>query len=263
MSLIDVQNISFAYRDTAVLKDLTFSVEENDFLAILGPNGSGKTTLINLLAGLLRPQEGQIAICGKPVRSYGRAALAGVIAMVRQDAAATFGFTVRETVMMARYLAGGQTLFETREDRDIVEQSLEMTDTQRFAGRPLNCLSGGERQRVFIARALAQKTPVLLLDEPTSHLDLKHQIGIFELLKTLRQNERKTIIVVSHDINLVQHYAEAYLMLSTEGRTLYRRDAAGLDAATVESYFGVSGVEGVVGGLRVFVPTGVSKTDVG
>ena len=263
MSLIDVQDVSFAYRDAAVLTNLTFSVEENDFLAILGPNGSGKTTLINLLAGLLRPREGQIAICGKPVRSYGRAALAGVIAMVRQDAASTFGFTVRETVMMARYLAGSKTLFETREDRDIVEQALAMTDTQRFAGRPLNCLSGGERQRVFIARALAQKTPVLLLDEPTSHLDLKHQIGIFELLKTLRQNERKTIIVVSHDINLVQHYAEAYLMLSTEGRTLYRRGAAGLDAATVELFFGVSGVEGVVGGHRVFVPTGGPKTDVG
>ena len=263
MSLIDVQDVSFSYRDAAVLKALTFSVEQNDFLAILGPNGSGKTTLINLLAGLLRPQTGQIIIHGTSVQSYRRADLAGVIAMVRQDAASTFGFTVRETVMMARYLAGGQKLFETRRDREIVEQTLEMTDTRRFADRPVNCLSGGERQRVFIARALAQKTPVLLLDEPTSHLDLKHQIGIFELLKTLRENEQKTIIVVSHDINLVQHYAEAYLMLSCDGRILYRRDAAGLEAATVESFFGVSGVVGILGGHRVFFPTGVSKNDLG
>jgi len=262
MSLIDVQNVSFSYSSEPVLEHLTVSVQQNDFLAVLGPNGSGKTTLINLLAGLLTPSAGHIRVDNRLVGSYRRAELASVIAMVRQQSAPAFGFTVRETVMMARYLASGRKLFETRRDRDIVEQSLEMTEMQRFADRPLNCLSGGERQRVFIARALAQQTPILLLDEPTSHLDLKYQLGIFELLKKLRQNEQKTIIVVSHDINLVQHYADSFLMLAAGGRTLYKHDAKGLDAAIVESFFGIRGVEGVVAGHKVFIPTGLVKTDV-
>jgi iron complex transport system ATP-binding protein len=262
MSLIEIDSVSFGYGPQKVLEKLTFSVEENDFLAILGPNGAGKTTLINLLAGLLKPQGGRIRIGGKSIRTYRRAELAGMIAMVRQGTMPTFGFTVRQTVMMARYCAGGRRLFETQEDRRISERSLEMTDTLRFADRPLTALSGGERQRVFIARALAQQTSMLLLDEPTSHLDLKHQIGIFELLKELCQSERKTVIVVSHDINLIQNYAKDYLLLDSGGRMLYQRDTSGLDSETVESFFGVSGVEGVVGGRRVFVPTGVAKTDV-
>lgn len=262
MSLIEIDSVSFSYGPQKVLDRLSFTVEENDFLAILGSNGAGKTTLINLLAGLLRPQGGRIHLGGRSIRSYRRNELAGMIALVRQGTTPTFGFTVRETVMMARYFASGRKLFETQEDRAIVERSLEMTDTQRFADRALTALSGGERQRVFIARALAQQTPLLLLDEPTSHLDLKHQIGIFELLTHLLHNERKTILVVSHDINLVQHYAGSYLLLAPDGRTLYHRGGGGVNAATVESFFGVSGVEGVVGGRRVFVPTGIPKTDV-
>ena len=259
MSLIEVSSLSFAYGPRPVLSDLTFSVQQNDFLAVLGPNGAGKTTLINLLARLLTPQHGRILVQGRPVQSYARAELAKVIAMVRQDTTPAFGFTVRQTVTMARYLAGGATLFETRQDRDIVEQALTMTDTRQFADRPLNALSGGERQRVFIARALAQQTPMLLLDEPTSHLDLKYQIGIFELLKQLRQQEQKTIIVVSHDINLIQHYADVYLMLAADGRTLYNRDTTGLGAATVESFFGVKGVQGIIAGRKIFVPTGTTN----
>lgn len=262
MNVIEAQAVSFAYGPQKILDRLSFSVQENDFLAILGPNGAGKTTLMHLLSGLLSLQDGQIAVGGKPARAYRRGELAAMIALVRQGTMPTFGFTVRETVMMARYVAGGRTLFSTRTDDVIVQQSLAMTDTLRFAERPINALSGGERQRVFIARALAQQTPVLLLDEPTSHLDLKHQIGIFELLKSLWRNEGKTILVVSHDLNLVQHYAQAYLLLSDDGRALYRRDTAGLAVSTVESFFGVCGVEGVVGGHRVFVPTGVAKTDV-
>lgn len=259
MSLIDVRELSFAYGAQRVLDKLSFAVEAEDFMAVLGPNGSGKTTLMHLLAGLLKPQTGQIQINGRALQRYARVELARVLAMVRQDTSPAFGFTVRETVMMARYLAGESKLFQTRQDRDIVEQAMERTDTQRFADRPLNALSGGERQRVFIARALAQQTPVLLLDEPTSHLDLKHQMGIFDLLRQLRQKEHKTIIVVSHDINLIQHYADTYLMLAADGRMRYERNAKGLDAAAVETFFGVRGVEGVVGGQKVFVPLSIAE----
>lgn len=259
MSLIEIESVSFAYGAQKVLDKLSFSVEEHDFLAVLGPNGAGKTTLMNLLAGFLRPHGGRIHIGGKSIRTYHRAELAGMLAIVRQATMPTFGFSVYETVMMARYYTGGRKLFETRRDCAIVEQALEMTDTRRFADRPINTLSGGERQRVYIARALAQQTPVLLLDEPTSYLDLRHQLEIFELLEQLRQDEHKTIIVVSHDLNLVQRYAGAYLLLAADGRTHYQRSADGLATATVELFFGVSGVEGLVGGRKVFVPTGIAK----
>lgn len=261
MSRIDVQGVSFAYGRRPVLENLTFAVEPHDFLAVLGPNGSGKTTLIHLLAGLLGASAGTIHIDGRPVQSYRRAELAAVMAMVRQETTSAFGFTVRQTIMMARYLAGGRKLFETRQDGQIVEQAMERTDTLQFAERPLNALSGGERQRVFIARALAQQTPILLLDEPTNHLDLKHQLAIFDLLKQLQRDEKKTIIVVSHDINLTQHYADVFLLLAADGRTLCKRDAAGLDAATVESFFGVRGETGRIAGREVFVPTGLSPKD--
>lgn len=260
MSLIEVGNLSFAYGAQNVLNNLSFTVEAGDFLAVLGPNGSGKTTLMHLLAGLLRMQDGSILIRQRTMRCFGRAELAREIAMVRQDVTPAFGFTVRDTVMMARYLASGSKLFETRQDRDIVEQAMERTDTRQFADRTINALSGGERQRVFIARALAQQTPVLLLDEPTSHLDLKHQIEVFDLLQQLRNDEHKTIIVVSHDINLIQHYADRFLLLAEDGRMHYqKRDARGLDAAAIESFFGVRGVQGVIEGHKVFVPTGVAQ----
>lgn len=259
MSLIDGYNLSFAYGSQPVLKNLTLSVQANDFLAVLGPNGSGKTTLLNLLAGLLKPKTGQITVQGKPIQDYRRAQLAGLIAMVRQSTTPTFGFTVRETVLMSRYLPTGK-LFETPHDAHLVEQAMAMTDTLRFAERPLTALSGGERQRVFIARALAQETPLLLLDEPTSHLDLKHQIRIFELLKNLRQNENKTIVLVSHDINLIQHYADSFLLMAADGRTCYLREARGLDASTIESFFEVRVAQGTIANRRVVVPIGVFKT---
>ena len=258
MSLIEVSSLSFSYGQQPVLCDLTFSVQQNDFLAVLGPNGAGKTTLINLLANLLSPKHGQIHIQTKPLPKYSRAELARVIAMVRQDTTTAFGFTVAQTVMMARYLTGGGNLFETRKDRDIVEQAMAMADVTRFAERPLNALSGGERQRVFIARALAQQTPILLLDEPTNHLDIKHQLAIFDLLSRLRRDEQKTIIIVSHDINLIQHYADSYLMLAADGRTLYTRDTHGLDPAAIESFFGVKGVQGTIANRKIFVPTGTA-----
>lgn len=260
MSLITISELSFAYGAQRVLDKLSFAVAAGDFLAVLGPNGSGKTTLMHLLAGLLKPQAGHIQLNHRPVEHYARAELARIIAMVRQDATSAFGFTVRDTVMMARYLVGGSKLFETRQDRNIVEQAMERTDTQRFADRAINALSGGERQRVFIARALAQQTPVLLLDEPTSHLDLKHQIGIFDLLRQLQRDEGKTIVVVSHDLNLIQHYADCFLLLSEEGRMHYQtRDAGGLNAAAIESFFGVRGIEGVIEGHKVFVPIGATQ----
>jgi iron complex transport system ATP-binding protein len=172
------------------------------FLAIAGPNGAGKSTLLNLLCGLLSPRSGTIRIDAAPVESYSTEALAKKVAVVWQESMPVFGFSVIDTVMMARTPYYGPMGFESEADREIVAEALEATDTAGFALRPLGSLSAGERQRVFIARAMAQNTPILLLDEPTNFLDLKHQVGIYDLLKAAQLQIGKTIVAVTHDINL-------------------------------------------------------------
>ena len=214
MAAVQLQNVTFGYRaDVAVLTQLSFSVESGTFLAVAGPNGAGKSTLMNLIAGSLRPKSGTISIEGVDIRSYRQAALARKVAVVRQEFIPAFGFSVAETVMMARTPFFGQLGFESREDRRIVVEALELTDTARFASRLLAELSGGERQRVFIARALAQQTPVLLLDEPTSFLDLRHQVGIYDLLRSIQRDKGTTIVAITHDINLAAQYCDRALLL--------------------------------------------------
>lgn len=214
MSIIQVQNLSFAYRKTSVISDLSFQLQAGSFLAITGPNGSGKSTLLNLISGKLKPTSGKVIIEGKKVSAYSVKTLAEKIAYVRQEFIPAFGFTVKETVLMARTMHFDQFGFESSQDRDIVTQAMADTDTIQFANRRLDQLSGGERQRVFIARALAQNTPILLLDEPTSFLDYKHQFAVYDLLKKLQSDKNKTIITISHNINLACQYCDKALLLT-------------------------------------------------
>ena len=184
MNIIEVHNLSFGYSQTEVLRNISFTVKQGTFLAIVGPNGAGKSTLLNLLSASLKPATGTVKIDEKPIESYSTKKLAEKIAVVRQEFVPIFGFSVIETVMISRTTHYGQSGFENETDRQIVNEALDATDTARFACRLLANLSAGERQRVFIARALAQQTPILLLDEPTNFLDLKHQVGIYDLLKS-------------------------------------------------------------------------------
>ncbi|MHC4071144.1 MAG: ABC transporter ATP-binding protein, partial [Planctomycetota bacterium] len=176
--IIEVNNLSFGYTpQSRILENLSFEVMPGAFVGIAGPNGAGKTTLLNLLCGLLSLEAGSIRIDAVDIESYSVRELARKVAVVRQEFVPAFDFTVEETVMMARTPYLGTCGFEGKADREIVTEAIEATDTARFASRPLGNLSGGERQRVFIARALAQDTEILLLDEPTSFLDFKHQVG--------------------------------------------------------------------------------------
>ncbi|MCJ7778080.1 MAG: ABC transporter ATP-binding protein, partial [Sedimentisphaerales bacterium] len=184
--IIEVENLSFGYCAGEILKNLNFEVMPGKFVGIAGPNGAGKTTLLNLLCGLLRPKAGSIKIDAAHIESYSVKKLAQKVAVVRQEFVPVFDFTVAEMVSMARTPYLGTFGFESKADKKFVAEALEMTDTAQFASRPLAQLSGGERQQVFIARALAQNTPILLLDEPTSFLDLKHQVGIYDLLKRMQ-----------------------------------------------------------------------------
>ena len=274
-SVIQVNQVSFGYSpQRLVLNRIDIGVRPGAFLAVAGPNGAGKSTLVKIMAGMLRPQSGAVVLEGRDLRSYGARELARRIAVVRQEFVPAFGFSVFETVLMARTPHFGQWGFESREDRDRAAKALELTDTARFALRPLGSLSAGERQRVFIARALAQDTPILLLDEPTSFLDLKHQVAIYDLLKSIQQETATTIVAVTHDINLASQYCDEALLLYPPARAddsspvspappLYRIGPTSEVFAPqeIQRAFDVGVFSGAIGRERFVIPLGAMAKD--
>ncbi|HPS54752.1 MAG TPA: ABC transporter ATP-binding protein [Sedimentisphaerales bacterium] len=253
---IEVKNVGFSYAQRTILNDVSFEVEAGAFIAVAGPNGAGKSTLIKLLCGLLNMDKGSIEIHSRNISRYSEKELARKVAVVHQEFVPGFDFTVAETVAMARTIYMGTLGFESSEDKNAIEESLRLTDTLEFASRPINQLSGGERQRVFIARAIAQDTDILLLDEPTSFLDLKHQVGIYDLLKKMQTEKGKTIICVSHDINLANQYCNQSLLLGSDQQWLFGRTEDVFSSATIEKFFSVTTFEGLVREKKFFLPLG-------
>ena len=172
-----------------------------------------------------------------------------------------FGFSVIETVMISRITHYGQLGFENENDRQIVNEALKVTDTARFASRSLANLSAGERQRVFIARAIAQQTPILLLDEPTSFLDLKHQVDIYDLLKVAQLKQGKTIVAVTHDINLASQYCDTILLLASNGSYSYGDAREVLSVEQITEVFGVRVFTGKINQEHFFIPLGKYAKD--
>ncbi len=272
---IQVNQVSFGYSSQRpVLSGIDIGIRPGVFLAVAGPNGVGKSTLIQLMAGVLRPLSGAVLLEGKDLRSYSVCDLARRIALVRQEFVPAFGFSVFETVLMARTPYYGQWGFENREDRELAGRALERTGTAQFASRPLGSLSAGERQRVFIARALAQNTPILLLDEPTSFLDLKHQVAIYDLLKTIQQETAATIVAVTHDINLASQYCDEALLLRppADGGDLHSSLPSPphyrigpiheiFAPEEIQRAFGVGVFSGIIGKERFVIPLGVKAKD--
>jgi iron complex transport system ATP-binding protein len=263
MNIIEVENLFFGYTpQSSILKGIGFKVEKGTFLTVVGPNGAGKTTLLNLLCGVLKPRSGSVKIDLAFVESYTPKRLAQKAAVVRQEFIPVFGFTVREIVMMARTPYLGAFGFAGSLDTKIVDEALEITDTMRFAERLMAELSGGERQRVFIARAIAQNTPVLLLDEPTSHLDFKHQVAIYDLLKKMQREKGKTIVAVTHDINLAEQYCDETLLLDADGSYGIGKPEDILTAGRIERVFGVRVFSGRIKTARFFLPLGRLSKDI-
>lgn len=268
--IIEIENLSFGYTpQSTILKNISFEVKPGTFLVIAGPNGAGKSTLLNLMCGMLRPNSGTIRIDSKAIESYKTEALAKKVAVVRQELAPVFGFSVFETVLMARTPYFNKFGFESQADKRIVDEALQATDTAQFALRPLRNLSGGERQRVFIARALAQDTPVLLLDEPTSFLDLKHQVKIHDLLKAAQLEKGKTIVAVTHDINLAAQYCDETLLLSKQSSSIQteRNYYIGgtkdvFSPEQIERAFGIRTFVGKVGQEKFYLPLGKFAKDI-
>jgi iron complex transport system ATP-binding protein len=219
MSLLRAENCSYSYGHVRALDHISMEFEQGGFYGLLGPNGSGKSTLLRLLTGTFIPGEGEIYIKGKPLSRTRRRDLARLIAFVPQDFHMDFPFTVSEIVMMGRFSYQGLLGRGSERDLQAVSMAMELTRTKELADRPVTNLSGGELQRVVLAQALAQESEILLLDEPTSHLDIKFQLEILELLKELKRSMGLTIISSLHDLNLASLYCH-HLFFMKKGRLI-------------------------------------------
>lgn len=215
--LLQIKGVDAGYRERQVLKGISFAVSRGDFIGIIGPNGSGKTTLLRTMSRTLRPWKGEISLNGKDIYHLSGREVARNIAVVLQEFWIGFAFSVFEVVLMGRAPHLGRIQLEGKRDFEVARSSLALTDTLDLTERPVNELSGGERQRVMVAKALAQEPNILLLDEPTAHLDINHQIEIFGLIKRLNKENGLTVIAVSHDLNLAAEYCKRLILLK-EGR---------------------------------------------
>jgi len=214
MNIFEIKEMTFGYRKDLILKKLTFDISEGEFLSVTGPNGTGKSTLLRLMSGFLKPSEGSVKFMGQKLDSVNQSELARKLAFVLQDSFINFPYTVREIVSMGRFPFLGTFQNESKDDKNIINIAMEKTGVFNLAERPVTELSGGERQRVMIARALAQTPSVLILDEPTSSLDINYQIDILDTIKLLNRDEHITIIMVAHDLNLACQYSDRLLLLS-------------------------------------------------
>ncbi|AQT69726.1 putative siderophore transport system ATP-binding protein YusV [Anaerohalosphaera lusitana] len=256
MSMIEIHDLCFSYGQTGILKDLSVSFDQGTFWAIGGPNGAGKSTLLNLMCGALRPESGHILIEGERLSDLNTRNVASRIAVVRQEYVPAFEFTVAETVALGRTASLRGAGFETASDKTAIEEAMKATDTLRFADRSLAHISSGERQRVFIAKALAQNTPIILLDEPTSFLDLKHQVEIYDLLKHLQIAKNKTIVTVTHDLNLSRQYCDHILLIGAGLDYCFGKCGDILTKDRLAKYFNVDGIALKCGGCDFFLPVG-------
>ena len=238
MTRLAATAVSAAYGPRVVLRDCSFAIGSGEIVAVVGPNGAGKSTLLRVLAGLLRPTAGTVALDGQDLTRMSRSALARRIAVVPQIFDTLFPFTVREVVALGRTARLGAFGRASAADVAAVDRAIDELDLDHLASRRIDRLSGGERQRAVLAMALAQETAVLLLDEPTVHLDPAHQIATLRLLRTLVAERALAVCAVLHDLNLASTFASRIVAIA-DGRIA--RDGAPkevLSADLVRAVFG-------------------------
>jgi iron complex transport system ATP-binding protein len=214
MLSLNLQRVSFGYDHRAVVQDVTFQVRQGEMVGIIGPNGAGKSTLIKGISRIIRIISGRILLGSREISEFGRLELARMIAVVPQNPSLPETFTAHEVVMMGRTPHLGLLRYEGIKDFEVVRQAMENTDTLKLADRRISELSGGERQRLTIARALAQEPKLLLLDEPTAHLDINYQVEILNLIRRLCYEDALITIIALHDLNIAAQYCSRLVMLS-------------------------------------------------
>jgi iron complex transport system ATP-binding protein len=210
---IKMNRVTFSYSNGAVLRDVDLCVQKGEMVGLLGPNGAGKTTLIRLISGILDARQGDIRIDGVDTRKLKRSAIARQVAVVPQQFNVPFAYKVEEVVMLGRTPFMKPWRDFSASDRDVVVHTMDTVGIGRLAQRCFSELSGGERQKVVLAMALAQEAELLLLDEPTAHLDISHQVEILELLADMNDKRHLTIIAAMHDLNLASAYFTRLVLL--------------------------------------------------
>ncbi len=239
---VSMEKISYSYGRKVALTDVTASVPAGSLTGIIGPNGSGKSTLLRILGYVARPASGRVTYDGADISSMSPMGRARLIGAVLQDQGTQFPFSVEDVVEMGRFPYNGMLGRPGRHDTEAIQKAMAMAGVLGLEGRQITTLSSGERQRVFIARALAQEPKVMLLDEPTSHLDISYQLEVMEILKGLAALGT-TVIIVMHDLNLAGLYCDRLIALK-EGRVV----SEGLpdDVLTADNILEIYGVRAVV-----------------
>lgn len=214
MYTLNIKDIEFGYNKKAIIEDISFNIKKGEFISIIGPNGSGKTTLLKTLNNIYRPRKGSIYLYGKDINSYKKRDIAKMISLVPQESNIEYEFTVKDIVSMGRYPYKGRFEKENIEDKEIIQNALDLTNTFDIKDRLITEISGGEKQRVMIAKALSQDSSIILLDEPTSSLDINNQIEVLNLLRDLNETKKTTVIIILHDINLAGRYSDTIIFLN-------------------------------------------------
>lgn len=241
--LLDVNGVSVTYhptgREIVALRDASLALAAGEVVGLVGPNGSGKTTLIRVVTGVVRPSSGHVTIAGRDIERMRQVELARLIAVVPQEPVLPPTFSALACVLMGRTPHLRLLQNEGASDLEAARRAMLATDTWSLTDRLLGELSGGERQRVVVARALAQETPILLLDEPTAHLDLGHQASVLDLMRRFARDEGKAVLAVVHDLTLAARYCDRLVML--RGGSVVATGTPG-DVLTPERLRGVYGV---------------------
>jgi iron complex transport system ATP-binding protein len=207
------RGLGFAYREGQGIEQIDLDLAAGEVVGVLGPNGAGKSTLVRALSGTVGPCRGSVTVLGDELASLPRRELARRIAVVPQEPVFDFPFTVLELVLLGRHPHLSGLAFESERDVALAHAALDRIGAGELASRPVDELSAGERQRVVLARALAQQSPILLLDEPSSFLDLRYQVELFDLLRALA-GERRAVLTVLHDLNLAAEYCDRVILLA-------------------------------------------------
>ena len=237
--MLKVKNLSYAFGSKQVLSDISLDIAEGSFYAVMGANGCGKTTLLRCMDNLLDVPVDTVFLGGKNITAYTSRQRAMQVAYVAQRPTSDVDFSAFEIVMMGRNPYQRHLQNESQHDQDIVEQCMRMTNTWHLRESTLAQMSGGEVQRVMIARALAQQTPVLLLDEPLANLDISHQLEILGILTEINREQGKTIVLIIHDLNMALQYCPKLILLDNRQVAYCGDTAEGLTEENIAQVFGI------------------------
>jgi iron complex transport system ATP-binding protein len=245
MNLLSLEHIYFDYGNERngfpkfYLNDINLTFNKGEFVSLLGPNGCGKSTILKIITGLLKVDRGSLSLNNRDYKFISRKNLAKTIAFVPQNFTTIFPFSIYEIVMMGRTPYLNFIGYETEKDKKIVEEALEIVEISHLKKHGINEVSGGEAQLAFIARAIVQEPEIILLDEPNAHLDIKHQISIFSLIKKINREKNLLVITVSHDLNLAGYYSERIILM--KNGKIYKDDDTDkiMTSENIKNVFGI------------------------